>query len=517
MNYIAVGIVTAIIIIICERIWKTFTEYRRIKQCLDLLPGQKPRHFPIGHYGSISTKHDEYFKEVYEFFTREESPLGIYQFWSGPFPYVVLTKGVSAELVLSSSKHIEKGRDYDFLRPWLATGLLTSTGDKWRGRRKFLTPAFHFQILTDFVEVFYEQSLILVQQLEAKIDADKEAFDIYPYITRCTLDIISETAMGKKINAQTNSESEYVKAIYSVSDITFDRMIRPTMMWDPIFYILGRGRQFKQDLKTLHDFTDKVIVERRVGGIDRRRSSAAVTNSTGRRIQRMAFLDSLLQARTDDGQLLDNASIREEVDTFMFEGHDTTAAAANFAVYLLGRHPFVQEKARTEVDAVFGRSQRYPTVEDLKNLPYLDKVLKETLRLFPSVPFISRRVNEDFHVGEYLVPKGVTVSVYIYAMHRDADVFPDPERFEPDRFDSHGEGSDTFNTAFDYVPFSAGPRNCIGQRFAQMEEKVILSTLLRNFIMESIVPMEEFAIQGQLITRPVHGLYVRFKKRAEDL
>ncbi|XP_055355253.1 cytochrome P450 4V2-like [Paramacrobiotus metropolitanus] len=518
MNYLVAAVVAVAAGWLARWLWLGFLQYRRVKHYMDLLPGDKPRPFPVGHYGMLSSKHDEWFRDVYALFqrVRATSPLGVFQFWLGPFPYAVLTKGVAAETVLSSSRHIEKGRDYDFLRPWLASGLLTSSGEKWRSRRKFLTPAFHFHILNDFLEVFYEQSVVLVQQLTARAGAEADAFDIYPFITRCTLDIISETAMGKKINAQTNSESEYVKAVYSVSDIIFDRMIRPTMIWDPIFYTLGRGQQFKRDLKTLHDFTDRVIEERRSGGGDQRRSSAQPTPPAGggKRGPRMAFLDSLLQARTEDGQLLDNASIREEVDTFMFEGHDTTAAAANFAVYLLGGHPDVQEKARQEVDAVFGRSTRCPTVEDLKSLPYLEKVIKETLRLFPSVPFITRKVNEDFHIGEHLIPAGSSILVYIYAMHRDEDVFPEPHKFDPDRFDTAGEGGgDAFSTAFDYVPFSAGPRNCIGQRFALMEEKTILSTLLRHFTVESLVPLEDFTVQGQLITRPVQGVRVRLHKR----
>lgn len=103
---------------------------------------------------------------------------------------VVICKGVSAEPILSSYQYIEKSTDYEFLHPWLGTGLLTSTGAKWRSRRKFLTPAFHFQVLTDFMEVFYEQSQVMVRQLAPKARAD-EIFDICPFITRCTLDIIS--------------------------------------------------------------------------------------------------------------------------------------------------------------------------------------------------------------------------------------------------------------------------------------------------------------------------------------
>uniref|UniRef100_A0A1B0DR40 Uncharacterized protein n=1 Tax=Phlebotomus papatasi TaxID=29031 RepID=A0A1B0DR40_PHLPP len=114
--------------------------------------------------------------------------------------------------ILGSPKHIDKSSDYNYLHPWLGTGLLTSSGVKWHSRRKILTPAFHFKILEDFIDVFSEQSSILASKLA--VEVEKESFNIFPYVTLCTLDIVCETAMGRQVNAQSNSDSEYVKAVY---------------------------------------------------------------------------------------------------------------------------------------------------------------------------------------------------------------------------------------------------------------------------------------------------------------
>ncbi|EPY85615.1 hypothetical protein CB1_000362018, partial [Camelus ferus] len=171
-----------------------------------------------------------------------------------------------------------------------------------------------------------------------------------------------------------------------------------------------------------------------------------------------AFLDLLLNVTDDEGNKLSHEEIREEVDTFMFEGHDTTAAAVNWSLYLLGSYPEVQKKVDNELEEIFGKSDRPATLEDLKKLKYLECVIKESLRLFPPVPFFARNLNEDCDVGGYKIVKGSQVIIVPYALHRDPRYFPDPEEFVPERFlpeNSKGRHS------YAYVPFSAGPRNCI--------------------------------------------------------
>ncbi|KAB1257728.1 Cytochrome P450 4V2 [Camelus dromedarius] len=233
-----------------------------------------------------------------------------------------------------------------------------------------------------------------------------------------------------------------------------------------------------------------------------------------------AFLDLLLNVTDDEGNKLSHEEIREEVDTFMFEGHDTTAAAVNWSLYLLGSYPEVQKKVDNELEEIFGmfgpltrKSDRPATLEDLKKLKYLECVIKESLRLFPPVPFFARNLNEDCDVGGYKIVKGSQVIIVPYALHRDPRYFPDPEEFVPERFlpeNSKGRHS------YAYVPFSAGPRNCIGQKFAIMEEKTILSCILRHFWVESNQKREELGLAGELILRPSNGIWVKLKRRNTD-
>ncbi|XP_023076782.2 cytochrome P450 4V2 isoform X2 [Piliocolobus tephrosceles] len=402
----------------------------------------------VGHALLMKRDGREFFQQIIEY-TEEYRHTPLLKLWVGPVPMVALYNAENVEVILTSSKQIDKSSMYKFLEPWLGLGLLTSTGNKWRSRRKMLTPTFHFTILEDFLDIMNEQANILVKKLEKHVN--QEAFNCFVYITLCALDIICETAMGKTIGAQSNDDSEYVRAVYRMSEMIFRRIKMPWLWLDLWYLMFKEGWEHKKSLKILHTFTNN--------------------------------------------------------------GHDTTAAAMNWSLYLLGSNPEVQKKVDHELDDVFGRSDRPATVEDLKKLRYLECVIKETLRLFPSVPLFARSVSEDCEVAGYRVLKGTEAVIIPYALHRDPRYFPNPEEFQPERFfPENAQGRHPYA----YVPFSAGPRNCIGQKFAVMEEKTILSCILRHFWIESNQKREELGLEGQLILRPTNGIWIKLKRRNAD-
>ncbi|XP_030047337.1 cytochrome P450 4V2 [Microcaecilia unicolor] len=453
----------------------------------------------------------DFFLQVIDYTERfRDAPLA--KLWLGTIPLLVLYHADVVEDVLSSSKHIDKAYVYKFLEPWLGTGLLTSTGEKWRSRRKMLTPTFHFAILSEFLEVMNEQSSVLVAKLKQHLDKGK--FNCFMDVTLCALDIISETAMGKKIYAQSNSDSEYVQAVYNMSDIIHRRQRMPWLWADFIYFRLKSGKEHNRNIKILHMFTEKVIKER-ASELEHLESAASSTDGNPdprRSKKRRAFLDMLLTATDNEGKKLTLKDIQEEVDTFMFEGHDTTAAAMNWALFLLGSHPEVQMRVHKELDDVFGESDRPATMDDLKKLEYLDAVIKETLRIYPSVPVFARTTCEDCIIGGFEVPKNTVLIIIPYALHRDPKYFTDPEEFRPERFLSENSNG---RSPYAYVPFSAGLRNCIGQRFAKMEELVVLSSILRHFWVEAKQTREEISLVADLILRPENGIWIELKKRAD--
>jgi len=485
----------------CLFVFSVFEIYFDKRRNLWNIPGP----FPLPLFGNalLFAKPHEYFMPTCSTLIKKYGKVA--RIHLGPRPNVIIASPEGFEKVLSSNKQITKGKDYKFLMPWLGTGLLTSTGNKWHTRRKMLTPAFHFRILEDFLEVMNFHSAKLCNIFET-LSNGKE-FDVFPLVTHCALDIICETAMGKSINAQEDSDSEYVRAIYEASDIVFRRQRSPWLWDDRLFVLTPGGFKWRNILSTLHGFTNKVIAEKKQE-YKTKKKATSINDDVGLK-KRLAFLDLLIEA-SDDGDVLSDEDIREEVDTFMFEGHDTTATSMSFFLFLMATHPEIQRKCQEELQSIFGDDDRLATSQDLASMRYIELCLKEGLRLYQSVPIISRTLGEDLVVGGNLIPAGTNAIMLPFLIHRDPEIFPDPDSFQPERFLQENISK---RNPYSYVPFSAGPRNCIGQKFAMMEEKVLVSSVLRKYNLNSSVKASEIPLLAEVILRPKNGIHISLEKR----
>ncbi|XP_076330036.1 cytochrome P450 4c3-like [Tachypleus tridentatus] len=330
----------------------------------------------------------------------------IWRFFMGLRPVALFYKPETVEAILSSNVNVEKSFDYSFIHPWLKEGLVTSGGAKWKSRRKLLTPAFHFRILEDFIPVFDEQSKIMVSKMREK--TNDEYMDIVPLSTLCTLDIICETAMGIHLGSQENKESDYVKAMHNVAETFIARVAKPWFWPDFIFYRTRRGKKFLKSTETMDKFTRQVIRARKSEKLKQKMLENEENYhhdeiGSGYKRKRQAFLDLLLEHHLKDNTLTED-DMQEEVDSFMFAGHDTTAVGISWAIYALGLYPDIQCRVQEEVDSIFGDDKDRPiTADDLKQMKYMELVLKETQRVFPSAPFIARDLVEDLNVSKYTI------------------------------------------------------------------------------------------------------------------
>lgn len=177
--------------------------------------------------------------------------------------------------------------------------------------------------------------------------------------------------------------------------------------------------------------------------------------------KRLAFLDLMLES-AQNGALITDTEIKEQVDTIMFEGHDTTAAGSSFFLSLMGIHQNIQDRVIAELDGIFGDSQRPATFQDTLEMKYLERCLMETLRMFPPVPLIARELQEDLQLnsGPYVIPRGATVTVATILLHRNPKVYANPNVFDPDNFLPERQANRHY---YAFVPFSAGPRSCVGK------------------------------------------------------
>lgn len=226
------------------------------------------------------------------------------------------------------------------------------------------------------------------------------------------------------------------------------------------------------------------------------------------------MLDTLL-ANEINGHI-DGTGVQEEVDTFMFEGHDTSAAGITFILLLLGTHPDVQELVYEEIREAVVRNNCQPlSITQFGELNYLDRVIKECLRLYPPVAFISRELTDDVVLSDNTkIPRGIMMHFHIFDLHRDEEQFPDPEKFDPDRFLPDNSAK---RHPYAYLPFSAGPRNCIGQKFALLEIKTLVQYVLMNFELKAITRREDIKFVIDLVLRPTDAILVQFKRRPDNV
>ncbi|KAJ9590499.1 hypothetical protein L9F63_016450, partial [Diploptera punctata] len=259
----------------------------------------------------VNPKH---YAEVCARLLAENPPLCVT--WLFSYPLISIHQPKHLEVILGNVEHTNKMSMYRYLQPWLGTGLLTSKGSKWHSHRKMLTPAFHFKILENFVQVFAKKSEKLVEKLQK--DVGSESFEVHPYITTCALDIICETAMGVEINAQDQEkQSDYVEAVSKVTLGVMTRMLSPWLYPDFVYNLLPCGKRFNKYVNILHSFSHKVIRQRKEYYAELK-SGQKIAEDLHSGKKKLTFLDLLLEA-SENGENLTDEEIREEVDTFMFE------------------------------------------------------------------------------------------------------------------------------------------------------------------------------------------------------
>lgn len=507
---------------------------RHMLELAEKLPG--PPGLPIlgnalEFLGSSDTIFQNFFRRSFEYNE-------VIRMWIGPKLIVFLVDPRDAEVILSSHVYIDKSAEYRFFQPWLGNGLLISTGPKWRAHRKLIAPTFHLNVLKSFIDLFNANSRAVVEKMRQ--EGNKE-FDCHNYMSELTVEILLETAMGVSKSTQGRSGFEYAMAVMKMCDILH---LRHTKVWlrpDWLFNLSKYSKDQMKLLEIIHGLTKKVIQRKKEeyksgkrNLIDTSAQKADVkTNSTpvdgisfGQSVglkddldveddvgekKRQAFLDLLIEAG-QEGVVLNDQEVKDQVDTIMFEGHDTTASGSSFFLSMMGCHPDIQEKVIQELDEIFGDSDRPATFQDTLQMKYLERCLLETLRMYPPVPIIAREIKTDLKLasGDYTVPAGCTVVIATFKIHRQPHIYPNPDTFDPDNFLPEKTANRHY---YAFVPFSAGPRSCVGRKYAMLKLKIVLSTILRNFRVISDIKEPDFRLQADIILKRAEGFKVRLEPR----
>ncbi|PNF26416.1 putative cytochrome P450 4aa1 [Cryptotermes secundus] len=458
-----------------------------------------PPAVPLLGNALLITNHQR-LKEIGETAYKEYGP--VFRVWIAVIPGVFLLAPEHIQVILSSNVHTEKVYLYKLLHNFLGQGLITSSGRKWRHHRRLLQPSFHLSVLEGFLGTFHECARYLVTKLEA--DADLSAVNITGPVNRCVLNILHEAVLGIPAATQASgiSDSPFRKG----KVVMPYRLLYPWFLFDWIYRLTDVAKLEIQQQKNIADFTRERIKERcREGRVhDQLRD---VTDSPNKK----SFLDLMLRISEADESFSEEDAV-QELCTFMLAGQDSVGAAMAFSLFEIARHPGVQERVVQEVDEVFGDDTRTPSLNDIRRLKYLEQCIKETLRLYPSVPILSRTLREDAKIGKYTIPAGCGVHICPFATHRLPGIYPDPEKFDPERFLPDAVER---RHPYAFIPFSAGPRNCIGYKFALMEMKTVIATILRSYRLSTVPGREKLRLTYRITLRASGGIWLGLTPRKQ--
>lgn len=402
----------------------------------------------------------------------------------GPFRSVMLSDPDDIkELLVTQNRSFHRGPAHRWLKLLLGEGLLSSEGEFHLRQRRLIQPAFHRQRIAAYGEAMTHYALETSDRWR-----DGQPVDMAREMLRLTLGIVGKTLFDAEI-------TEEAGEVGPASGFANTHMSNRSnqlfgMVWQQL--PLPSNRRFRQARARLDATVYRMIAERRASGEDR---------------GDLLSMLLLAQDAEGDGRGMTDQQVRDEAMTLFIAGHETTANALTWTWYLLAQHPEVAAKLHAELDAVLGG--RAPTADDLPRLRYAEMVLSESMRLYPPAWGLVRTAAEEVHFGPYTVPKGTVISAVSYVVHRDPRFFPDPLRFDPERWTPEAKAA---RPRFAYFPFGGGPRQCIGEPFAWMEATLAMATLAQRWSLR-LIPDQRIALLPIITLRPRYGLQMLPERR----
>ncbi|MDP4220451.1 MAG: cytochrome P450, partial [Bacteroidota bacterium] len=377
------------------------------------------------------------------------------------------------EVLVEQADKFHKSKEFKFyVKPLLGNGLLLSEGEEHKRNRRLVAPAFIHRRIRDYAEVMTEYTSRIISEWK-----DGEVIDISREMMRITLAIAGKTLFGSEVGGEADEIKQKLTFLNRYADEQLRIPIHVPLSWPT-----PRNNRVRSAIATLDAIIYRMIAERR-----------ASTTDTG------DLLSILLLARDeDDGGGMTDKQVRDEAMTIFLAGHETTSNGMSWMWYLLAQHPDIQSRLQAEVRAL---GSKRIALEDLPRLPYALQVFKEALRLYPPAYILTRTPTEDVFIDGYRIKKGAIVMISPYLLHRKEENFPEPEKFDPDRFSAENEKSIPRQA---YLPFGAGPRVCIGNQFALIEAHLVTAMVAQQFSVE-LSDSEPVEMEPLITLRPKGG------------
>ena len=388
------------------------------------------------------------------------------------------------EVLVVQNDNFVKERTVQRTKMLLGEGMITSEGVQHRMQRQVAQPAFHRQRIPEYASVMVREAARMRESWR-----DGEQRDIAIDMMHLTLNVVSETLFATDLR---NEVDELADAINRIMGLYNFLVMLPAAEW--LVHVRPPGlAAFVRARKRIDAVVYRMIAAHRRRIADRRSDGGSL-------------LDMMLAA-SPDGSAEAEQSLRDQVITIFLAGYETVANALSWTWYLLSQNPECERRFHEEIDREL--QGRLPAFEDFPRLRYVEMVLAESMRLYPPAWAMGRYARADFQLGDYFLPAKTTVLMSQFITHRDARFFPDPSRFDPERFTPDGKAR---RTKFTYFPFGAGFRQCIGESFAMMEGVLLLATLGQRWKLK-LAPGHRVEPEPLITLRPKYGMKMLVESR----
>ncbi|XP_069701231.1 cytochrome P450 4C1-like [Periplaneta americana] len=361
--------------------------------------------------------------------------------------------------LLTDTNVLDKAYFYKYLEPFFGKGLVTETGAKWLQNRKYIAPNLNVSVYKSNVQIFNKHLYFILNKLSQYVGGQE--FDMYPIMLHLTMNVSLAITLGKEPEESLTLDA--MDILTREKDCIVHRIMRPWFEYDFLYWNSKDGRK------------EAKYVER-----ERKNMNVIISDKTKDRDEApnmSPVILKLLQEKKEKNLCTDQY-INGEIHTVIVGGSDTTGTTLAFTAWLLSRHPHIQDRVVQELQQVFGDSDRPATYEDLQQMQYLEMVLKESMRMYPPIPLVGRRLTQDYKLGDHVIPAGANLIFFMKGIQNDARYFPEPDKFDPDRFlPENTKDRDPLS----YFPFSYGPRICVAQKQGMVMLKTGMSGLLRRY------------------------------------
>ncbi|PRQ43697.1 putative carotene epsilon-monooxygenase [Rosa chinensis] len=429
----------------------------------------------------------------------------IYRLAAGPRNFVVVSDPAIAKHVLRNYGKYAKGLVAEVSEFLFGSGFAIAEGSLWTARRRAVVPSLHKKYLSVIVDrVFCKCADRLVEKLQA--DAlSGTAINMEEKFCQLTLDVIGLSLFNYNFDSL-NTDSPVIDAVYTALKEAELRStdILPYWKVDALCKIIPRQIKAEKAVSIIRSSVEELIAK-----------CKAIVEAEGERIDEEEYLNeadpSILRFLLASREEVSSVQLRDDLLSMLVAGHETTGSVLTWTLYLLSKDSRSLVKAQEEVDTVL--QGRRPSYDDIKDLKFLTRCIMESLRLFPHPPVLIRRAQvADVLPGNYKVNPGQDIMISVYNIHRSSEVWERAEEFSPERFDMEGPIPNETNTDFRFIPFSGGPRKCVGDQFALLEAIVALAIFIQHLNFE-LVPDQNISMTTGATIHTTNGLYMKLSQR----